>query len=197
MGSKVSSSKAPGGSGAPASDEPTATVAVYLVRHAHALPREGWSGRDEDRPLTDRGVKEARALADHFETAAPSTRPRRAATRRREPRPTLLLSSSAERCLATLAPLATACALPVGIAEFLLEGSDPRSLLAKAKELAAAGGVPVLCSHGDVIWGVVELLEKSGAYLPGPVDVKKGSIWVLEVESDSIGSARYFPPGKV
>ncbi len=197
MGSKVASSKAPGGAGASASDEPTATVAVYLVRHAHAQPREGWSGRDEDRPLTDRGAKEARALADRFDTTAPGLRSRRAVARRREPRPTLLLASNTARCLATLAPLATACARPVGTAEFLLEGSDPHSLLTKVEELAAAGGVPVLCTHGDVIWGVVELLEKSGAYLPGPVDVRKGSIWVLEVESGSIGSARYVPPAKV
>jgi broad specificity phosphatase PhoE len=67
----------------------------------------------------------------------------------------------------------------------------------QAKELAAGGGVPVLCTHGDVIWGMVELLEKAGAYLPGPVDVKKGSVWVLEIESGSIGSARYIPPVKV
>jgi 8-oxo-dGTP diphosphatase len=197
MGSKVAGSKASGGAGAQASCEPTVTVAVYLVRHAHAQPREGWSGRDEDRPLTDRGVKEAGALADRFETTARGTRSRRTGARRREPKPTLLLASNTARCLATLAPLATACALPLGTAEFLLEGSDPHCLLTKVKELAAAGGVPVLCTHGDVIWGVVELLEKAGAYLPGPVDVRKGSIWVLEVESGSIGSARYVPPAKV
>ncbi|MGO9964440.1 MAG: SixA phosphatase family protein [Acidimicrobiales bacterium] len=197
MATKVPSSKPPGRAGAKASDEPRAPVAVYLVRHAHAVPREGWSGRDEDRPLTDRGEKEARALAARYETTASGTRPRRAVTRRREPRPTLLLSSGASRCLATLAPLANACGLPVGTAEFLLEGSDPRGVLEKAKELAGSGGVPVLCTHGDVIWGVVELLEKSGAYLPGPVDVKKGSIWVLEIESGAIGSARYMPPAKV
>jgi hypothetical protein len=44
---------------------------------------------------------------------------------------------------------------------------------------------------------MVELLEKTGAYLPGPVDVKKGSVWVLEIESGSVGSARYIPPVKV
>jgi hypothetical protein len=29
------------------------------------------------------------------------------------------------------------------------------------------------------------------------VDVKKGSVWVLEIESGSVGSARYIPPVKV
>jgi len=174
-----------------------ATTAVYVVRHAHAQPRDGWTGLDDDRPLTDRGVKEAQALADHFDTGTPGGRSRKSGAPQREPRPTLLLSSSAKRCLATLEPLAAACVLPVATAEFLLEGSDASSALMKAKELAADGGVPVLCTHGDVIWGMVELLEKTGAYLPGPVDVKKGSVWVLEIESGSVGSARYIPPVKV
>ena len=195
MGDKVPSAKTPKHSSSGAGDEPAEAVAVYVVRHAHAQPREGWTGRDEDRPLTERGVKEAQVIAGRFDTTAPGRRSRPA--RPREPRPTVLLSSSAERCLATLAPLADASGLTVGTAEFLLEGSDPRAALVKVKELAAAGGVPVLCTHGDVIWGMVELLEKSGAYLPGPVDVKKGSIWVLEVGSGAIGSARYIPPGKV
>jgi 8-oxo-dGTP diphosphatase len=174
-----------------------APVTVYVVRHAHAQPREGWTGRDEDRPLTDRGLKEAQALALHFDTAAPGARPNKSAAAPREPRPTLLLSSSAERCLATLGPLAAACGLPIGTAEFLSEGSDASSALLHAAELAASGGVPVLCTHGDVIWGMVELLEKAGAYFSGPVDVKKGSIWVLEAESGTIASARYIPPAKV
>jgi 8-oxo-dGTP diphosphatase len=197
MGTRTKASETPARSGAEAGGELVAVVAVYVVRHAHAQPREGWTGRDEDRPLTDRGVKEARTLADRFDTTAPGTRSRKSFAQAREPRPTLLLSSSAERCLATLGPLAAACGLSVGTAEFLSEGSDARDALVQAQELAAGGGVPVLCTHGDVIWGMVELLEKSGAYLPGPVDVKKGSVWVLEVESGLIGSARYIPPGRV
>lgn len=197
MGNRTSGSETPGHSAARARDEPRATVAVYVVRHAHAQPRDGWTGPDDERPLTDRGVKEAQALADRFDTGAPGARSLRSGAPPREPRPTLLVSSSAKRCLATLGPLAAACGLPVGTAEFLSEGSDAGSALMQAKELAAGGGVPVLCTHGDVIWGMVELLEKAGAYLPGPVDVKKGSVWVLEIESGSIGSARYIPPVKV
>ena len=197
MGNTTPGSRTPGHSGVPARDEAIATVAVYVVRHAHAQPREGWTGRDEDRPLTDRGLKEAQALAHHFDTGAPGARPHRSAAAAREPAPALLLSSSAERCLATLGPLAAACGLPIGTAEFLSEGSDASSALLQAGRLAADGGVPVLCTHGDVIWGMVELLEKAGVHLPGPVDVKKGSIWVLEAESGSIASARYIPPAKV
>ena len=56
MGNRTSGSKTPGHSGARARDEPMATVAVYVVRHAHAQPRDGWTGPDDERPLTDRAA---------------------------------------------------------------------------------------------------------------------------------------------
>ncbi|MFZ2056235.1 MAG: histidine phosphatase family protein [Acidimicrobiales bacterium] len=176
----------------------TAAVAVYIVRHAHAQPRDSWAGSDKQRPLTDRGAKEAQAIVDHFGTGPPGgALSHDLGAAQPEPRPTLLVSSSAERCLATLRPLAAACGLPVGTAEFLAEGSDACSALVQLKDLAAGGGVPVLCTHGDVIWGILELLEKAGVHLSGPLDVKKGSIWVLETVSGSVESARYIPPDKV
>jgi 8-oxo-dGTP diphosphatase len=175
-----------------------AAVAVYLVRHAHAQPRDGWAGSDRERPLTDRGAKEAQAIVDHFDTGPPGgALSHDLGAVQPEPRPTLLMSSSAERCLATLRPLAAACGLPVGTAEFLAEGSDACSSLVQLKDLAARGGVPVLCTHGDVVWGILELLEKAGVRLTGPLDAKKGSIWVLETVSGSVESARYIPPDKV
>jgi broad specificity phosphatase PhoE len=107
------------------------------------------------------------------------------------------MSSRAERCLATLQPLSAACELPVVISDFLSEGTDVSSFLMQVKELAASGGVPVLCTHGDVIWALVEMLVDAGTPLAGPVEVRKGSILVLETESGSIESARYVPPAKV
>jgi len=83
------------------------------------------------------------------------------------------------------------------IEEFLSEGSDADGLLVRFKELTAAGAVPVLCTHGDVIWGLVDLLVAAGTPLSGPVEVRKGSILVLDTESGSVESARYIPPAKV
>jgi len=174
-----------------------AADAVYVVRHGDAEQRDRWAGSDLDRPLTGRGVREARALVDRFETGPFGARLRDFGASKPEPRPTMLQSSSAERCLATLRPLASACGLQIGTAEFLAEGSDPGSALSRIVELAGGGGVPVVCTHGDVIWGVVELLDAAGVPMAGPVDVKKGSIWVLEAHSGSVRSARYIPPGKV
>jgi 8-oxo-dGTP diphosphatase len=107
------------------------------------------------------------------------------------------MSSRAERCLATLQPLSAACELPIIIADFLSEGTDVTSFLLQVKELATSGGVPVLCTHGDVIWALVEVLEAAATPLAGPVEVRKGSILVLEIEAGSIESARYIPPAKV
>lgn len=40
-----------------------ATLELYLLRHAHAGDRDSWSGPDEDRPLTDKGRRQAKRLA--------------------------------------------------------------------------------------------------------------------------------------
>jgi len=171
-------------------------VSIHVVRHANALARDAWTGSDALRPLTDRGRKQARALVDHFDTGPAGERSHKH-DGGELPKPTLLMSSRAERCLATLQPLAQACRLPIVAAEFLSEGSDADSFLVQVKEITAAGGVPVLCTHGDVILSVLDVLTAVGRRFAGPVDVKKGSILILETESGSVESARYIPPDKV
>ena len=133
---------------------------------------------------------------DHFETGHLDSKTRKNRNGAL-PGPTLLMSSRAERCLATLQPLAQACGLPIVAAEFLSEGSSADGFLVQVKELASAGGVPVLCTHGDVIWSLVDLLTAAGTRFAGPVDAKKGSILILDTESGSVESARYIPPDKV
>lgn len=39
---------------------------IYFLRHGAAADRETWSGPDSDRPLTENGEKELRALAKKF-----------------------------------------------------------------------------------------------------------------------------------
>jgi broad specificity phosphatase PhoE len=171
-------------------------VSIYVVRHANAVARGAWPGSDVLRPLNDRGHRQARALVDHFDTGPGDRGPHTRASCVL-PKPTLLMSSRAERCLATLQPLAHACGLPIIAAEFLSEGSAADSFLVQVKELAATAGVPVLCTHGDVIWSLVDVLSAAGTRFASPVDVKKGSILILETESGSVESARYIPPDKV
>ncbi len=172
-------------------------AAVYVVRHAHAVPRDAWGGSERDRPLTERGAREATALVDRFDTTSVDSASHKRGGKTHKPRPTILMASRAERCLSTLQPLATACGLPIVIAEWLSEGTDVDSFFVQLKELAAGGGLPVICTHGDVIWSLVDLLVAAGTPIAGPVEIRKGSILVLEMAGGDVESARYVPPAKV
>jgi phosphohistidine phosphatase SixA len=173
------------------------SAAIYLVRHCHAQPRDGWSESDEDRPLTARGAKEAATIVSRFDLGQGQGVTSRPAVPLLEPAPTLLASSAAKRCLTTLQPLATACGLPVTTADFLAEGSHAPQVLEQLKGLATERNTIVACTHGDVIWAILELLSSDRVIRGGLLDVKKGSIWVLEIESGCIKSTRYIPSGKV
>ncbi len=63
---------------------------VLLVRHAVALSRRSWAGKDADRPLDDRGHNQARSLVPLLEATAVVR----------------VLASPAIRCVATVEPLA-------------------------------------------------------------------------------------------
>ena len=171
---------------------------IYVVRHADAEARGTWTGEDGDRPLTGKGRRQARAVADRFATG-PVRDPRRDRSRSPiEPRPVRLVSSYAARCIETLGPLSQALALPVEVEDSLAEGSDPTVALGRLMGLvAAAGSGVVACSHGDVIWGLLTALEGQGVSLPVGADAKKSSIWVLELDQGRVATARYIPPGKV
>ncbi|MGD1011400.1 MAG: phosphoglycerate mutase family protein [Acidimicrobiales bacterium] len=171
--------------------------AIYLVRHCHAQARDGWTGNDDDRPLTARGTKEAVAIVSRFDVGELRGVRSDSVAPRLEPAPRLLLSSAAKRCLTTLEPLASASGLPVTTAGFLAEGSDAAQAVQRLKDLAAERESVVACSHGDVIWAILELLSGDGAAQDGQLDVKKGSIWVLESESGRVTPTRYIPPGRV
>ncbi len=174
------------------------TQRVYVVRHGDAEPRYSWKGEEGDRPLTGRGTREARAVADRFETGPLGARLRAPDADPPEPRPTCLVSSAAERCVATLRPLAGALGLTIAVDDLLSEGSDARLALGRLEELVAAGdGDVVACTHGDVIWAILALFEEFGIDVPPEADTKKGSIWALEVDGGRVVSARYLPPGKV
>ena len=64
------------------------TFAIIALRHGKAVPPSSWGGPDSTRPLLQRGVDQALSIAPGI-TAY---------------RPAKLISSTAERCLRTLAP---------------------------------------------------------------------------------------------
>lgn len=114
------------------------TRPVVVVRHAVAKGRKHWDGDDRERPLDTRGHRQSAWLA-----------PVMAAYR-----PARLVSSSAERCVATFRPAGELLAMPVQCRDSLTEetaerGLRParatmRSLLSRREPVAVCGHRPVL-----------------------------------------------------
>ena len=149
---------------------------MYLVRHARAGRRQGWQGPDDLRPLSKVGRRQSAALVAHLD-GRPVHR---------------VVSSPFVRCRQTVEPLAAHCHLPVEISDALGEGAavlDAIRLVEKVSDRPT-----VLCTHGDVIEGVLDHLHKQGVPLKGGRRFAKGSTWVLHVEAGDIRSGRYEPP---
>ncbi|MFL5767923.1 MAG: NUDIX hydrolase [Actinomycetota bacterium] len=160
--------------------EPGTAVPVYLIRHAKATDPAEWSGEDELRPLTAEGRRQAAGLITSFGDAAL----------------TALISSPHLRCVQTLEPLSEALRMPVATSDAIAEGAGVQD----ATELmlsAAAAGPAALCTHGDVMEGVVRDLLSGGVKLRGEqTEFKKASTWVLKARNGEFVSARYLPPPK-
>jgi 8-oxo-dGTP diphosphatase len=158
--------------GAPATGT---NVAIHVLRHAIAVDAGGWQGPD-DRPLSLAGQAQARALVERL-AGANLTR---------------IISSPAHRCVQTLEPLAEALGLPIETAQELRE-SQPAAggeawVLAVATE-----GPAVLCTHGDVLQGVVHRAIRAGAEVgEGDATFDPAALWRMDVQDGSI--RRVTPP---
>lgn len=150
---------------------------VYLVRHAKSLSRSTWQEPDELRPLSDTGRRQAEALPAHFRGLGFEH----------------LVSSPFVRCVQTLEPLAISLDATVEHAEQLAEGAPGRGALALVLALAAGGPVAA-CTHGDVLLDALAELRAGHIPLSGPIECKKGSSWVLEVEAGAFRRASYLRP---
>ena len=151
---------------------------LHLVRHADAGNRGAWVGDDFERPLDGHGQVQAEAIG-----AALADRPVRR-----------ILSSPYVRCVDTVVPLGRVLGLPVEASDTLAEGAYVADALNLLGSLAGAEGDSVLCSHGDVIPGVLWVLSQYGLEIGDLGRCKKGSIWELEVSDGRIVAATYRHP---
>ena len=138
-------------------------MAVHLVRHASAGTRNELDPGDHERHLDERGHRQAEAIADRLADAVV----------------TWIASSSADRCIETMGPLAAARGLDVLVTHELFEGADTDrawELLARAADL---DGDAVFCSHGDVIPDLIRRAQLRGMEIPGKSGCGKGSCWTL------------------
>ncbi len=152
---------------------------LYLVRHGKAGDRYEFPGDDLERPLTGAGRRQARAIALQLSAC--------------DPVPAVLLTSPAARCRETLEPLSTRLGVTIETHRFLEEGADVavaiERLAARSEQAVAA------CSHGDVIWGVLEWLARAGVDLGERPDVQKAATWAIDLAGPDIPlRAEYLPP---
>ncbi|MCL4543542.1 MAG: histidine phosphatase family protein [Chloroflexi bacterium] len=151
---------------------------VLLLRHAKAGDRLKWRGDDRSRPLTKAGGKQASALIRTLAAVPVST----------------VFSSPYRRCVETVLPLARARKLDVIEIAILAEGSSPSQVFSWLSQLDAPA---VLCSHGDVIEGVRELVDDEAERSVGTAFTEKGAGWLLELEDGVVVSLRRLPPPAV
>jgi len=116
---------------------PLRTVPLILLRHAAAGRKSDWGRDDQSRPLDARGAKDAATLADLL-CCFGSAR---------------VVSSPAERCVATVRPYAARAGVEVEIEpalEGLKEGAvdDPEAAKTAAR-FAASDQPVVICAHRE------------------------------------------------
>ena len=136
---------------------------LYLVRHAHAGDRLEWSGPDDQRPLSEKGWRQARALVPLLADEAFDA----------------VASSPSLRCVQSVEPLAGARGLAIEQDSRLLEGNDPHDTFSWLNGRLASQSL-VACTHGDIVPAVLNLAAQAGADLPEEPRWPKGSTWVLE-----------------
>jgi 8-oxo-dGTP diphosphatase len=114
------------------------TFAVIALRHGKAVSPDEWNGPDADRPLQTRGEKQAISVAPGIAAY----------------RPARLVSSTAARCLATIAPTARLTGLDVeqtaAISQDAYTGRGDGVARVVGAVLDRAEST-VLCSHGPVL----------------------------------------------
>jgi broad specificity phosphatase PhoE len=149
-------------------------MTVYLVRHAKAGSRDKWVGRDEDRPLSKAGQRQADAMAHALQDGV-----------------TKIVSSPFVRCRQTVEPLAARRGVTIEAADELAEGATLDDAVTLFDKVASENAV--LCSHGDVIGALLHHFERAGVPLHDD-RMEKGSTWVLDVDAGAVVGARYLPP---
>jgi 8-oxo-dGTP pyrophosphatase MutT (NUDIX family) len=124
------------------------TFAIIALRHGKATPPENWDGPDATRPLLQRGIDQSLSVALGIAAY----------------RPAKLISSTAERCLQTIAPTARVTGLPVTekaeISQDAYRGDAAAVTKVVAKRLRK-GVTAVLCSHGPVLPQIIDAVVRA------------------------------------
>ncbi|WP_166868224.1 MULTISPECIES: NUDIX domain-containing protein [unclassified Salinibacterium] len=127
------------------------TFAIIALRHGKALARDQWDGPDATRPLLPKGEMQSVSVAP----AVAAYRPKR------------LISSTAVRCVATIAPTARVTGLDVTQREVISQDAyraGGAEVHAFVGEVLAARETTVLCSHGPVLPQIIASIAEHAGY---------------------------------
>jgi len=119
------------------------TFALIAVRHGKAVTPTAWDGPDSSRPLMQRGTDQALAIARGIAAFAP----------------TKIISSTAARCQATVAPLAELLDVPIKVTDAISQDayrSDAAGVAAVVAKRLKKKVTAVLCSHGPVLPQIID-----------------------------------------
>ena len=167
------------------------TFAVIALRHGKAEPH-GAKGRDSARELTDHGVAQAISVAHGIAAYRPAS----------------LISSTAARCVATIAPTARVTGLDVTETDAISQdaySSRGEGVARFVGGLVSSAESVVLCSHGPVLPQILQAtadatggvrnirLERAAALATGefavlhiPVEHPESGIVAVEVHSPTV-----------
>jgi 8-oxo-dGTP diphosphatase len=155
------------------------TFAIIAFRHGKAVPPESWDGPDATRPLLQRGTDQAASVAMGIAAF----------------RPAALVSSTAARCLATIAPTARLTGLDVTETDAISQDaySGRAEPVARAVRKAVdRGETTVFCSHGPVLPQILAAaVDAAGGYagqLSRAASLSTGEYAVVHVPADRPGT---------
>ena len=158
----------------------SASSAVLLVRHGHAVSPGRWAGSDGDRPLDAKGHQQAESLRRVLPAFGPSR----------------LVAACQTRFVETVGPLSADLGLAIGTEPVFDEdeyATHPRHGLIRILELADVYGTTCVCTAGAVIKHLLAALaDEAGLDLP-EIWAKKGSVWSLFFSDGRLAAADYYP----
>jgi 8-oxo-(d)GTP phosphatase len=164
---------------------PLRTVPLMLVRHASAGSKSQWQSADQSRPLDARGKKDAQALAGLMRCFGTGR----------------VVSSPAERCVATVRPYAALAGAEVEIEPAFevvkkdAAGADPEAAKAMAV-LAAADEPVVVCAHRENMPFLLDAAcAELGADCPPIEPLRKGEFLILHRADGKLAAIDRHHPG--
>jgi 8-oxo-dGTP diphosphatase len=161
---------------------PRDTVPVILLRHASAGAKESWSGDDLARPLDPGGAADAEQLAGLLSCYGACR----------------VISSAAERCIATVRPYARRVGAKITIEPGLTVQQSPpgpAAVMRVAAAIAADGLPTVLCAHRENLSPVLAAIcGYLGAAVPGGADLDKGGFRVLHTADGTLAGSEVHSP---